>query len=172
MTKCHSLFLALAYKGNSKETVYLHCLLCQLSILQNSMAGWGEFLGDMQRYYSVSLECLNDEFRQEQQEYFMNTSAWADIHPSQLLGPPACFKHYDLLTVTLQDIAAPLQVQPTSHYRIYCSSSLYPSFLLCQIVLTQGCHCSQDALIGSQLPCPRGKIVLMSNVCTQKNDGI
>ena len=99
----------------------MFCLKCnttfarrKLSALQNSMAGWGEFLGDMQRYYSVSLECLNDEFRQEQQEYFMNTSAWADIHPSQLLGPPACFKHYDLLTVTLQDIAAPLQVQPRS----------------------------------------------------------
>ncbi len=74
------------------------------------MGGWGDFLGDMQRFYGVNLDCLNDEFRQEQQEYFMNTSAWADIHPSQLLGPPACFKHYDLLTVTLQEIAAPLQV--------------------------------------------------------------
>ncbi len=74
------------------------------------MGGWGDFLGDMQRFYGVKLDCLNDEFRQEQQEYFMSTSAWADIHPSQLLGPPACFKHYDLLTVTLEEIAAPLQV--------------------------------------------------------------
>ena len=80
------------------------------SVLQNSMGGWGNFLGDMQRFYGVNLECLNDEFRQEQQEYFMSTSAWADIHPSQLLGPPACFKRYDLLTVTLDEIAAPLQV--------------------------------------------------------------
>lgn len=74
------------------------------------MGGWGNFLGDMQRFYGVNLECLNNEFRQEQQEYFMSTSAWADIHPSQLLGPPACFKRYDLLTVTLDEIAAPLQV--------------------------------------------------------------
>lgn len=74
------------------------------------MGGWADFLGDMQRYYGVSMECLNDEFRQEQQEYFMSTSAWADVHPSQLMGPPACFKHYDLLTVTLEEIAAPLQV--------------------------------------------------------------
>lgn len=74
------------------------------------MGGWSNFLGDMQRFYGVNLECLNNEFRQEQQEYFMSTSAWADIHPSQLLGPPACFKRYDLLTVTLDEIAAPLQV--------------------------------------------------------------
>lgn len=74
------------------------------------MGGWANFLGDMQRFYGVNLECLNNEFRQEQQEYFMSTSAWADIHPSQLLGPPACFKRYDLLTVTLDEIAAPLQV--------------------------------------------------------------
>lgn len=75
------------------------------------MGGWADFLGDMQRFYGVSLECLNDEFRQEQQEYFMSTSAWADVHPSQLMGPPACFKQYDLLTVTLEEIAAPLQVR-------------------------------------------------------------
>lgn len=74
------------------------------------MGGWSNFLGDMQRFYGVNLDCLSDEFRQEQQEYFMSTSAWADIHPSQLLGPPACFKRYDLLTVTLDEIAAPLQV--------------------------------------------------------------
>ena len=74
------------------------------------MGGWGDFLKDMQRLYGVNLESLNDEFRQEQQDYFMSTSAWADIHPSQLLGPPACFKLYDLLTVTLEEIAAPLQV--------------------------------------------------------------
>ncbi len=87
-----------------------HVNLISLQLVQNSMGGWGDFLGDMQRFYGVKLDCLNDEFRQEQQEYFMSTSAWADIHPSQLLGPPACFKHYDLLTVTLEEIAAPLQV--------------------------------------------------------------
>ena len=84
------------------------------------MGGWSNFLGDMQRFYGVNLDCLSDEFRQEQQEYFMSTSAWADIHPSQLLGPPACFKRYDLLTVTVDEIAAPLQVcKQTNHSYIF-----------------------------------------------------
>ena len=26
------------------------------------------------------------------------TSAWTDVHPGQLLGTPACFQKYDLLT--------------------------------------------------------------------------
>ena len=80
------------------------------------MGGWADFLGDMQRFYGVRMDCLNEEFRQEQQEYFMSTSAWADVDPSQLLGPPACFKHYDLLTFTSAEIAAPLQVPALLHH--------------------------------------------------------
>ena len=90
------------------------------------MGSWGDFLRDMHRLYGVSLESLNDEFRQEQQDYFMSTSAWADIHPSQLLGPPACFKHYDLLTVTLEEIAAPLQV---CSLLPSCIASMHNAFL-------------------------------------------
>ncbi len=108
------------------------------------MGGWGDFLGDMQRFYGVKLDCLNDEFRQEQQEYFMSTSAWADIHPSQLLGPPACFKHYDLLTVTLEEIAAPLQV-------------------LCSLPSTI-CRYSAERLCGVY-PCCTARLVLGTWTC-------
>jgi len=41
----------------------------------------------------------------------LETSAWADVHPSQLLGPPAQLKCYDLLTVTLEELAAPLKAR-------------------------------------------------------------
>lgn len=43
-------------------------------------------------------------------EYYLQTSAWADVHPSQLLGPPCLVKEYDLLQVSLEELAAPLQV--------------------------------------------------------------
>ena len=45
------------------------------------------------------------------QEYFLNTSAWADINPRQMLGPAVCIKEFDLLTVSQQEIAAPVEVR-------------------------------------------------------------
>jgi protein arginine N-methyltransferase 1 len=52
-----------------------------------AMEGWGEFAGDMARLYGVDLRCLTESYRQEQREYFLRTAAWADVHPSQLMGP-------------------------------------------------------------------------------------
>lgn len=47
---------------------------------------------------------LSDQFRKEQKDYYLHTSQWTDIHPQQVMGPPACFKHYDLHTLTLDDL--------------------------------------------------------------------
>lgn len=57
------------------------------SDFHNAMEGWGEFAGDMARLYDVDLRCLSESYRQEQREYFLRTAAWADVHPSQLIGP-------------------------------------------------------------------------------------
>ena len=46
-----------------------------------------------------------------QSDYYTATAAWSDVHPSQLAGPGACFKEYDLLTVTLDELKAPLQAR-------------------------------------------------------------
>jgi len=75
------------------------------------MRGWGEFLEDMRRYYEVDMECLTEDFRKEQKEYYSQTVAWADIHPSQMLGPPAIIKEYNLRSVTLEELKAPLKVR-------------------------------------------------------------
>ena len=72
--------------------------------LQNAMEGWASFTDDMQRYYGVRMDCLNDSFRDEQKQYYQQTAAWADVSPNQLAGRPWCFKQYDLLTVTPQEI--------------------------------------------------------------------
>lgn len=48
--------------------------------------------------------------RKEQSEYYQQTTSWADVHPSQMIGPPACFKTFDLLTVTVEELKAPLKV--------------------------------------------------------------
>ena len=51
-----------------------------------------------------------DDYRKEQQDYFSHTAAWTDIHPSQVVGTTACFKSYNLHTVTLEELKAPLKV--------------------------------------------------------------
>lgn len=82
--------------------------------LAAAMQGWGDFLQDMQQYYGVDMSCLSENFRQEQQEYYTKTAAWTDIHPSQMLGPPAVIKSYDLRTLTLEELKAPLKVRNNS----------------------------------------------------------
>lgn len=52
----------------------------------------------------VDLDCLSDAYRTEQREYYLNTSAWAEVHPVQLLGPGVLLKSYDLNTVTLEEL--------------------------------------------------------------------
>jgi protein arginine N-methyltransferase 1 len=47
---------------------------------------------------------LSDAYRTEQREYYMNTSAWAEVHPAQLLGPGTLIKSYDLNKVTLDEL--------------------------------------------------------------------
>ena len=79
------------------------------------MEGWADFIQDVKQYYGVSLDSLSDHFHNEQKEYYLQTSAWTDTHPSQMLGPATCFKQYDLLTVTPEEIAAPLQVAAAAY---------------------------------------------------------
>lgn len=74
------------------------------------MEGWSSFTGDMQQFYGLDLSCLTSEYHREQNGYYTGTSAWSDVHPSQLAGPPSVFKEYDLLTVTLEELAAPIKV--------------------------------------------------------------
>jgi hypothetical protein len=77
------------------------------------MEGWSEFVGEMRRFYGVDLGVLGDVYRSEQAQYYSSTAAWTDVHPSALLGPAACCAEYDLLTVTLEELKAPLKARFT-----------------------------------------------------------
>lgn len=91
--------------------------------VQNAMEGWAEFSAEMRQYYGVDMSCLDERYRREQKEYYLETSAWADVHPSQMLGPPATLKEYDLLTVTLEELAQPLRVGDLSTLGLTCDVS-------------------------------------------------
>eukprot|EP00882_Tetradesmus_deserticola_P026662 GHRQ01029430.1.p1 GENE.GHRQ01029430.1~~GHRQ01029430.1.p1 ORF type:complete len:489 (+),score=148.86 GHRQ01029430.1:167-1633(+) len=80
----------------------------RINDFQNSMYGWSEFLKEMKGFYQVDLDCLSEAYRSEQKEYYMSTSAWGNVHPSQLMGPGACFKKYDLHSVTIDELKADL----------------------------------------------------------------
>lgn len=94
------MFLAPIRSGQCRQR---HC------DFQASMEGWAEFLDEMKQYYNLDLDCLSDDYRKEQQDYFSHTAAWTDIHPSQVVGTTACFKSYNLHTVTLEELKAPLK---------------------------------------------------------------
>lgn len=105
----HPMDLSGVLQGNA--LLVLHILNQDESFgVQASMENWGDFSQDVMQYYGVNLMCLEKQYKEEQRGYYLQTTCWADIHPSQLLGPPTCFKEYDLLTITLEELAAPLKV--------------------------------------------------------------
>mmetsp|Transcript_11453 Transcript_11453/g.20223 ORF Transcript_11453/g.20223 Transcript_11453/m.20223 type:complete len:379 (-) Transcript_11453:647-1783(-) len=77
--------------------------------LSGSLEGWTDFLQDMRSYYQVDMECLNGDFEKEQNDYFLHTSQWTDVHPQQMLGSPVCFKRFDLHKLTLEELKGALQ---------------------------------------------------------------
>lgn len=80
----------------------------KLGQFQGSMEGWAEFLREMREYYDVDMDCLSDDFRNEQKDYYLSTAQWTDVHPSQIRGPAAAFKKYDLHKLTLEELQGPL----------------------------------------------------------------
>ncbi len=36
------------------------------------MEGWSDFARDMRHYYGVDLTCLTDDFREEQEDYYLH----------------------------------------------------------------------------------------------------
>mmetsp|Transcript_36020 Transcript_36020/g.85462 ORF Transcript_36020/g.85462 Transcript_36020/m.85462 type:complete len:374 (-) Transcript_36020:391-1512(-) len=69
-----------------------------------TMQGWRDFQADVQEFYDVDLSCLSKPFEKEQRDYYLDAAAWQDVHPSQVVGQPVCFKSYDLHKVQIQDI--------------------------------------------------------------------
>ena len=72
--------------------------------MQGAMASWCAFVNEMQQFYGVDMQCLTKEYDKEQREYYKSTAQWSEVHPHQLIAPPVCFKNYDLLTVTLEEL--------------------------------------------------------------------
>jgi type I protein arginine methyltransferase len=72
-----------------------------------SAEGWAEFCEQTSARFGVDMSSLTGSYAEEQRQYFLQTSAWSDISPDQLLGAPAVLATYDLNKVTLADIQRP-----------------------------------------------------------------
>ena len=75
--------------------------------LQDAKDGWQDFVGTTRTNFGVDMSALTGAFHKEQAQYYLETSAWSDISPSQLLGPPAVLASFDLNTCTVDDIRRP-----------------------------------------------------------------
>ena len=72
--------------------------------LQESLHAWSQFVADTHENYGIDLSCMNNEYEEEQTEHYLNTSAWVDIHPSQVMAKPVTIASFDLNTCTMDDI--------------------------------------------------------------------
>lgn len=68
------------------------------------MASWYGFVNEVQEFYGVDMTCLTKSYEKEQHEYYKATAQWSEVHPHQLLAPPVCFRKFDLLTVTIEEL--------------------------------------------------------------------
>lgn len=71
---------------------------------QGAMSQWHAFVNEMYSYYRVDLHCLSQDFEKEQRDYYQCTAQWSEVFPNQLLATPICFKSFDLLKVTLEEL--------------------------------------------------------------------
>mmetsp|Transcript_16149 Transcript_16149/g.44989 ORF Transcript_16149/g.44989 Transcript_16149/m.44989 type:complete len:444 (+) Transcript_16149:225-1556(+) len=92
-----------------------------------SKEGWEEFNTDMKTLYGVDLGCLTEAYHKEQRDYYIDSSAWQDVHPSQVVGQPMCFKSYDLNKVTIEEIATTIKahcslpIMEPGHVDAFCA---------------------------------------------------
>ncbi|GAQ79601.1 protein arginine methyltransferase [Klebsormidium nitens] len=71
-----------------------------------SMNDWVHFTQNTRHAFGVDMSTLSNSYREEQVKYFLQTSLWQSLYPSQVVGQPALVKEIDCLTVTLDDVKA------------------------------------------------------------------
>jgi len=88
----------------SLSLIKSHKAAQKIQEMQQSLQVWDEFVETTKENYGVDMSALTSEYEAEQEDFFMNTSSWVDIHPSQQMCAPFVLKEFDLNTATLEDI--------------------------------------------------------------------
>ena len=74
-----------------------------------SLDEWNNFVGEVRAFYDVDLRCLTKDFESEQRDYLLQTATWSDVHPGNLLGQSAVLKEFDLQTISMEEVQAPIR---------------------------------------------------------------
>lgn len=94
--------------------------------MQGAIDSWSYFVQDTQNLYGVDMSILTEDYCNEQTQYYANTASWTEVHPQQYVGPPTCFKEFDLLDVTLDELKVSHGTSSWSQVRFfspqYCMS--------------------------------------------------
>ncbi|CAM9260123.1 unnamed protein product [Phaeothamnion confervicola] len=69
-----------------------------------AMQDWYKFKEETRELYKVDMGVLENVYVEEQTKYYILSSFWAELHPDQMVGPPAAVKQLDMHTCTLQEV--------------------------------------------------------------------
>lgn len=64
---------------------------------------WLQFSSEMKEKYQLDMSALNAPYEKEQENYFIYSSIWVELHPEHVIGQPVVIKRLNLHTCTLAD---------------------------------------------------------------------
>jgi len=70
----------------------------------NSMDDWGKFVPRTLANFGVDMTCLTPDFDKEHADYYLASSVWCELKPSDLLTESIIIKEIDCNTCTLEEI--------------------------------------------------------------------
>jgi protein arginine N-methyltransferase 1 len=65
---------------------------------------WGQFQDEMNTMYDTNFSVVHGDFYREQRRYYLQTSAYSTLHPSQMAGPGMPLWSADLLKLSLDEL--------------------------------------------------------------------
>ena len=69
----------------------------------SSMTEWTKFSQEMNQFYNINMSSLDQPYHKEQEDYFIYSSLWTELHTEHVIGQPAVIKRLNLNTCTLAD---------------------------------------------------------------------
>jgi len=71
---------------------------------QQAITDWHAFTYETKQFYSLDMAGLSAQYEEEQKQYYLLSSAWAELRAEQVVGTPAAILKLDLKTCTFEDI--------------------------------------------------------------------